>query len=152
MARRRARPNAESYLINAAAVAVIAIAFYFARLAVLEYVATQQIKQIEATLQQAQAQQQRQLMLAQQKKAADAQAARLARQQYEEQALRQAIEDRVKNVAWDRYYHDPEGCDNWRTDAQMVKCLTYKTNEKNEFDRRWAAGEFRGASLSRLGQ
>lgn len=147
MARRRTR-DSESALINAAAIAVLAIGAYLLYMAVIDNFATQQATQAQAARlrlqQQLPVSRPPQVAPAQQRSIADAQAARWAR----DQAQARFTEQAAKDAAWDRFYHDPEGCDNWRTDAWMVKCLTYKTNEKHEFERLWAAGQFRPVSRS----
>lgn len=144
MARRRAR-TVEAYLITAVVITVLAIGSYFARIEIIKYMVKQQMESMQAALRQSQADQLRQHELALQREVVAAHTAQLANQQFEAEERVREEAQRAKDQAWDASYHEPKGCDNWRTDAQMVACLTDKTTAREVFDRRWLAGEIPGS-------
>lgn len=62
----------------------------------------------------------------------------LQKQQADDAAARANTE---KEKAWNAYYKEPKGCDNWHSDAEMVKCVNYKMNERQKFETLWSAGK-----------
>ncbi|MBO3277424.1 hypothetical protein [Pseudomonas schmalbachii] len=61
---------------------------------------------------------------------------------YDSHVMKAAAESqRRHDAAWERYYQSPRGCDNWKTDQQMVECVNHRMRAKDEFERKWAAGE-----------
>ncbi|MCP1651560.1 hypothetical protein [Pseudomonas nitroreducens] len=54
-----------------------------------------------------------------------------------------AESQRQHDAAWGKLYQAPRGCDNWKTDQQMVECQNHKLRAKREFEQKWAAGELR---------
>jgi hypothetical protein len=132
MARRQSR-TVESYLITAMVIIAVAIGSYLAPIEIIEYTVRQQMESIQAVLRQPQADQLGQHELAQQREIVATHAAQLANQQLEaEERVREAAQ-RARDQA--SSYLEPRGCDNWRTDAQMVRCLTDKTTARGAFDR-----------------
>ena len=68
-----------------------------------------------------------------------------AEQQRNSDALVAQIEQqRKKDEAWQEFYKEPRGCNNWQTDQQMVDCQNRKLRAKREFERKWDAGELAG--------
>jgi hypothetical protein len=53
-----------------------------------------------------------------------------------------AMSKQRHDEAWSIYYKPQQGCDNWESDAHMVKCVNHKMRAKEEFERKWAAGDF----------
>jgi hypothetical protein len=47
-----------------------------------------------------------------------------------------------KDQAWESWYKEPEGCDHWETDRDMVECADYKIKAKDEFEQLWVEGKF----------
>ena len=46
-----------------------------------------------------------------------------------------------KERAWDAWYQEPEGCDNYDSNERMVKCVNHMMVAKKNFDRLWRARE-----------
>ncbi|WP_341304334.1 hypothetical protein [Pseudomonas sp. TMP25] len=62
---------------------------------------------------------------------------------FEAQVAKAAAESKQRHdSAWEAYYQQPKGCDNWQSDAQMVNCVNDKMRAKKEFEEKWAAGAF----------
>lgn len=144
MARRRS-VVIELLLIKILAPVVIGVMGYYIVTQTMQAAITQQVTTIQAINQQAQAAQARQVETARQQKAAAAQAVQAANERYIEEARRRGAAEQAKTQAWYASYKPPKGCDNWRTDAQMVACVEQQSAAKSEFDRRWDAGEIRNS-------
>ncbi len=139
MARRRSSPL-EQLLIKMLLPLVIALLGYYAFTKIMQNAVTQQIAAIHAIGQQANAAQQLQVEAAQRKKAAAAQAAQAANEKYAQETQLRWEQEQARARAFHASYQDPKGCDNWKTDAQMVACVDQKNTAKREFDRKWDAG------------
>ncbi len=124
---------------------VIGAITYTCLMDVIQDVFRQQTATIQAINQRAQSEQHRQLATAQQQKAAAAHATQLANEQYISELRQRAAAQRAKEQAWDATYQEPKGCDNWKTDAQMVACVDGKNAARRAFDQRWDAGEIPGS-------
>ncbi|EIK94020.1 hypothetical protein PMM47T1_24039 [Pseudomonas sp. M47T1] len=139
MARRRSSIP-ELLMIKILSVLVIPVVGYYAVSQIMQTAFTQQIATIQAVNQQAQEQQQRSIEVARQQKVAAARAAQAANEQYIEEARRRGAAEQAKTQAWYASYQAPKGCNNWKTDTQMVACVEQENAAKQEFDRKWDAG------------
>lgn len=144
MARRRSILP-ELLLIKILSALVIPIAGYYVITKTLQTALTQQFSTIQAVSQHAQIAQQRQIETARQQKAAAAQAAQAANERYIQEARLRGAAEQAKTQAWYASYKPPKGCDNWRTDAQMVACVEQQSAAQSEFDRRWDTGQIPGS-------
>lgn len=140
MARRRST-SSNAWLAGLLSTVAIAVGGYYMRVVIVEKYAVQQLNQIQAAQQRMQDIQQQRIEAQQQAQAQRVQDQLSAATRQAEEARIRAAQDRAKDAAWNRFYREPKGCDNWKTDQQMVECLTYKTKAKTEFDGKWAAGE-----------
>ena len=142
MARRRRPSSPTAWLAGLAGTIAIALIGYYGRIAVIENMAERQILSAQRIQQQITEQN-----MARQQQAAQADAAiqQLKRDQMakdtEEMRL-SAERERRRSAAWDKFYQEPRGCDNWQSDQHMVECLSFKSHAKAEFERKWAAGDF----------
>ncbi|MCP8465903.1 hypothetical protein NK553_18285 [Pseudomonas sp. ZM23] len=137
MARRRSQ-SFQSWSLGLISVIITGLVMYYARVAAIDYFAARQMERTQAALekiqQQATRQQQQQFRPAPSPAPVD---------EYDAQVMKAADESqRQHDAAWEKYYQEPRGCNNWRTDQQMVECLEYKSRAKREFEQKWAAGEF----------
>lgn len=142
MARRRRPSSPTAWLVGLVGTVAIALIGYYGRIAVIENMAERQILSAQRIQQQITEQQ-----LARQQQAAQADAAiqQLKRDQMAKDAeeMRLSAErERRRSAAWDKFYQEPRGCDNWQSDQHMVECLSLKSHAKAEFQRKWAAGDF----------
>lgn len=144
MARRRSIVP-ELLMLKILAPMLIAVVGYYAVMHVVQDVAKQQIASIEAINQHAQIEQARIVEAARQNKIAAARATQAANEAYIREARLRGEAEQARQQAWYAFYQDPPGCDNWRTDTQMVACVDHKNSAKQEFDRKWAAGEIKGS-------
>lgn len=136
MARRRPH-TFQSWALGLIGVIITGIVMYFARVAAIEYIAERQMEHAQAALlkiqQQAVQQQQQQRRAPLPTHQTD---------QYDAQVMKAAAKSqRQHDAAWDKFYQVPKGCDNWKTDQQMVECQNHKLRAKREFEQKWAAGE-----------
>jgi len=142
MARRRRPSSPTAWLVGLVGTIAIALIGYYGRIAVIENMADRQILRTQRAQQQIAEQQ-----LARQQQSAQADA---AIRQLKRDQMAQAAEDmhlnaereRRRNAAWDQFYQEPRGCDNWQSDQHMVECLSLKSHAKAEFERKWPAGDF----------
>ncbi|MDN3234527.1 hypothetical protein [Pseudomonas sp. WAC2] len=147
MARRRQPQTIQTFIISIVGALAIAIIGYHARLAILENFAEKQIthtQEVMARLQTQQLEQQRQMQAEQQQAK---QAKREAMERDAENMHRIAEESRMKDEAWNSFFHQSKDCDIWRDDRHMVECQNKVIRAKGEFEKRWAAGEFRIRNL-----
>ncbi|SFK17647.1 hypothetical protein [Methylophaga sulfidovorans] len=73
-----------------------------------------------------------QLQLQRQKKQ-EAAAKAIAEQRAQERAFKIQQEKARYEQAFEDWYKQPEGCDNWRSQSHMVECVNHKMRAKNEF-------------------
>lgn len=148
MARRRNQPlTFRVFVFGLAGTLAIAIISYYARIAIFESFAEKQLthtQEVMARLQTQQLEQQRQRQAEQQQAK---QAKREAMERDAENMRRIAEESRMKDEAWDSFFHQSKDCDIWRDDRHMVECQNKVIRAKGEFEKRWAAGEFRIRNL-----
>jgi hypothetical protein len=142
MARRRRPSSPTAWLAGLIGTVAIALTGYYGRIAIIENMAERQIAHAQRAQQQIKEQQ-----LARQQHAAQSDA---AIRQLKRDQMAQATEDmrlnaereRRRNAAWNQFYQEPRGCDNWQSDQHMVECLSLKSHAKTEFERKWSAGDF----------
>ena len=142
MARRRRPSSPTAWLVGLVGTVAIALIGYYGRIAVIENMAERQILSAQRIQQQITEQQ-----LARQQQAAQADA---AIRQLKRDQMAQAAEDmrlnaereRRRSAAWNKFYQEPRGCNNWQSDQHMVECLSLKSHAKAEFERKWSAGDF----------
>lgn len=142
MARRRRPSSPTAWLVGLVGTIAIALIGYYGRIAVIENMAERQIARAQHAQQKIMAQQ-----LARQQQVAQAAA---TTQQLQREKMAKAAEEvrlsaereRRRKAAWNQFYQDPRGCDNWQSDQHMVECLSLKSHAKAEFERKWSAGDF----------
>lgn len=84
------------------------------------------------------------LIAEQQEKAKEEERIKLARErQAAEKAKVEAEKERLKALAWSKYYQDPQDCLVFQSDAHMVKCVDHKKRARTEFDRLYDQGKIR---------
>jgi IS5 family transposase len=136
MARRRPQ-TFQSWALGLIGVLITCVVMYYARVAAIEYMAERQIERTQAAMAKIQEQAARQ-----QQQLRTAPLPTHQADQYDAQVMRAAAESqRQHEEAWERFYQAPRGCDNWKTDQQMVECQNHKLRAKREFEQKWAAGE-----------
>jgi hypothetical protein len=52
------------------------------------------------------------------------------------------VQVRRKELAWSKYYQQPEECLSYRSEEHMVECGNMRIRAKREFDRSWNEGVF----------
>lgn len=139
MARRRSNAP-EHLLLKLLLPMVIALLGYYAFTQITQNAVTQRVSAIQAIALQANAAQQLQVEADQRRKVAAAQAAQAANEKYVHETQLRWEQEQARARAFDVSYQDPKGCDNWKTDAQMVACVDHRNTAKREFDRQWNAG------------
>lgn len=136
MARRRPQ-TFQSWALGLIGVLITCVVMYYARVAAIEYMAERQIERTQAAMAKIQEQAARQ----QQQLRPTPPPSRPV-DQYVAQVMKAAAESqRQHDAAWDKFYQAPRGCDNWKTDQQMVECQNHKLRAKREFEQKWGAGE-----------
>ncbi|WP_417542046.1 hypothetical protein [Methylophaga thalassica] len=70
----------------------------------------------------------------QRQKQQEANAKALAEQRAQERAFQIQQEKAMYEQAFDEWYKQPEGCDNWRSQSHMVECVNHKMRARNEFE------------------
>ncbi len=58
-------------------------------------------------------------------------------------------QEQAREVAWKAWYKIPRGCDDWRSDDQMVECINHRMSARRAFDQRWAVGGGRWARFKK---
>ncbi|MBD9634619.1 hypothetical protein [Pseudomonas sp. PDM19] len=136
MARRRSR-SFQSWALGLVGVIVTAVVMYYVRVAAIDYIAERQIERTQRALEKLQA-------LNTRPSTASAPQTYRQQDQYDAEVVRVAAEtQRQHDIAWERFYQPPRGCDNWRSDQHMVECVEHKNHAKHEFEVKWAAGQLR---------
>lgn len=142
MARRLRPPSPTAWLTGLIGTIAIALIGYYGRIAVIENMTERQMARSLSFQQQIKEQQQA-------RQAQTEQAAEYALQQQLEERAKAAEETRLqadldmrRRAAWNQFYKEPRGCNNWQSDQHMVECQNSKMRAKVEFDRKWVAGDF----------
>lgn len=137
MARRRPQ-TFQSWALGLIGVLITCVVMYYARVAAIEYMAERQIERAQAAMAKIQEQAARQ----QQLRTTPSPTHQV--DQYDAQVMKAAAESqRQHDAAWDKFYQAPRGCDNWKTDQQMVECQNHKLRAKRDFEQQWAAGKLK---------
>ncbi|WP_430317845.1 hypothetical protein [Pseudomonas nitroreducens] len=132
MARRRPQ-SFQSWALGLIGVLITCVVMYYARVAAIEYMAERQIERAQAAMAKLQEQAARQQQQLRPTPPAPRQV---------DQVMKAAAESqRQHDAAWDKFYQAPRGCDNWKTDQQMVECQNHKLRAKRDFEQQWAAGK-----------
>ncbi|MOA05070.1 hypothetical protein D3C78_1246510 [compost metagenome] len=136
MARRRPL-SFQAWVIGLIGTIVTGLIMYYGRLAIIENMSQRQVAHAQAALQQLQQQNtQRQHQLQ------SSQRAQRQQDDYDAQVMKAAAESqRQHDAAWEAFYKQPRGCDNWQSDSHMVECQNDRLRAKREFEQKWAAGQ-----------
>lgn len=135
MARRRPQ-TFQSWALGLIGVLITCVVMYYARVAAIEYIAERQIERAQAAMAKIQEQAARQQQQLRPTPPPSHQV-----DQYDAQVMKAAAESqRQHDAAWEKFYQAPRGCDNWKTDQQMVECQNHKLRAKREFEQKWSSG------------
>ncbi len=140
MARNRPQTFA-AWMLGVIGAVLTAVLMYYAQVYAIQRIGQGQIERSEAALQRLRDQQAARLSA--QQVAIQAEAQKKAEQATYDAQVAQAMAEsqRRHDEAWSSYYQPKKGCDAWQSDAHMVECVNHKMRAKEEFERKWAAGE-----------
>lgn len=133
MARRRPK-SFQSWALRLEGLTITGLAIYYARIAVIDYVAEQQTERAQRALEKLQ----QQVNPSRSPTVASA-TYHQSNQLDAEGASATTRTQRQHDIAWNIYYQEPRGCDNWRSDQHMVECLEHNSRARREFEQKWTA-------------